>query len=264
VHAGSKVVKLKLKSIDKLRYIPLRHRFGKVYYFSSDDIIAECAAADVPEEIKNVVMKKYGREPLSVRKEIAPEEYLYDYLVGFNPDEDVILDYDEESEKVGRPLKKALGMLKKGDTYSDLEKYLQKSAEYFDKMHKTMSENGWVYHIRVEGLDRFITKVFRPEFVRSPENPNKKTFDIIKVRMDIVSQWDSDRKKYIIENKKSIIEKAIEKIRNDRRFMSFGVDVNYLALTKLMMLNINTLELIFELKKKIRDMEEPIEEGENR
>ena len=86
-----------------------------------------------------------------------------------------------------------------------------------------------------------------------PENDNPKTFDIIKVQIDIISQWETDRTKYIKDNKKEIVRRAVEKIAQDNAFRKFGVDVNVLALTKMLRLNDNMIELIFELKKELRE-----------
>lgn len=243
---------MQLKSLDKIQYVPLRVRQGKVYYFAEDGLIHTRSTSRIPERIREYYLEMYKKEMLYVRKEFTAEEYIKEHLSHFVLDEVNIVDFDKE-EKFALQLRKAMAKLKQGDSYDTVNEYIRESTEYYKGLYKTMAEKKGVYHDRPEGLDRFIVKILKPVILRVPENDNPKTFDIIKVQMDIISQWETDRTKYIKENKKEIVRRAVEKISQDTAFKKFGVDVNILALTKMLRLNDNMIELIFELKKEIRE-----------
>ena len=243
---------MKLKSLEKIIYIPLRVRLGIVYYFAEDGVIHTQMISKVPEKIHDYYQDMYSKELLYVRKQYTFEEYMDARLKKFSLDEARIAEYKIE-EKASLPLRKAMALLKEGDNYSDLQRYLKESFDYYNNMYKVMAENKGFYHDKPEGLDRFIVKILKPVILQVPENDNPKTFDIIKVQIDIISQWETDRTKYIKDNKKEIVRRAVEKIAQDNAFRKFGVDVNVLALTKMLRLNDNMIELIFELKKELRE-----------
>ncbi len=100
-----------------------------------------------------------------------------------------------------------------------------------------------------QGIDRFITRVGKPEFFCTPENPNKDTtFDFIHVYVDVVVNWDN-KMEYIKSNLGEIKEKVLKKIGNDRRFKSFKVPVNILKLSEVTMRNkTSELKFVFEIK----------------
>lgn len=242
---------MKLKTLEKIIYIPLRVRLGIVYYFAEDGVIHTQMISKVPEKIHDYYQDMYSKELLYVRKKYTFEEYMDARLKKFSLDDSRVAEYKIE-ENVSLPLRKAMAMLKEGDKYSDLVRYLKESFDYYNNMYKVMAEKKGIYHDKPEGLDRFIVKILKPIILRVPENNNPNSFDIIKVQMDIISRWDTDRMKYIKENKKEIVRRAVEKIAQDKGFIKLGVNVNVLALTKMLRLNDNMIELIFELKKEIR------------
>ena len=243
---------MKLKSLEKIIYIPLRVRLGIVYYFAEDGVIHTQMIGKLPERIHDYFQDMYSKELLYVRNQYTFEEYVDARLKKFSLDEAHIVEYKIE-EKASLPLRKAMAMLKEGDNYSDLERYLKESFDYYNNMYKVMAKKKGIYHDKPEGLDRFIVKILKPIILRVPENNNPNSFDIIKVQMDIISQWNTDRTQYIKENKKEIVRRAVEKIAQDKGFIKLGVNVNVLALTKMLRLNDNMIELIFELKKEIRE-----------
>ena len=242
---------MQLKPLDKIQYVPLRVRQGKVYYFAEDGLIHTRSTSRIPERIREYYLEMYKKEMFYVRKAFTADEYISEHLSHFVLDEVNIVDFDKE-EKFALQLRKAMAKLKQGDSYDTVNEYIRESTEYYKSLYKIMAEKKGVYHDRPEGLERFIVKVLKPVILRVPENDNPKTFDIIKVQMDIISQWETDRTKYIKDNRKEIIRRAVEKIAQDNTFKKFGVDVNILALTKILRLNDNMIELIFELKKELK------------
>ena len=147
----------------------------------------------------------------------------------------------------------AAAKLEEGDRYEDLIRYVEESKEHYDRLYSEKRGNEAI-HARTEGLDRFLARICKPIILRVPENSNPDTFDIIKVDIELLTEWGDDRKAYIEENRKGIIKRAVEKIEKDRGFKRYGVGVNCLVVTEMIMLDRNTLELIFELKKEIRDI----------
>lgn len=243
---------MRLKTIEEIQYIPVRVRYGKVYYFDKNGAVTICAIKDIPEIIKNNILIKYKKELLYVRKEYSFEEYMETYFKKFKLEDTRILEFELGTDNVSLPLKKAMAQLKEGDNYEDLKRYLKKSFDYYNNMYKTMAKKNGVYHDKPVGLDRFIVKINKPIILREPENNNPNTFDFIKVQIDIINQWNTDKTQYIKNNKKEIVKRTVEKIAQDKAFIKYGVAVNILALTNIVRLNANTIELIFELKKKIR------------
>lgn len=130
----------------------------------------------------------------------------------------------------------AIGKLKIGDTIQILKKYCDNT---------TLGKR-----VLPEGIQRFVTKISKPEFVCTPENHNKdNTFDYIHVYVGIVSEWETDRKKYIIDNIDGINKMILDKIRNDKKFLKYGVPENFLKLTKVTLVKrTSELHYVFELK----------------
>ena len=133
-------------------------------------------------------------------------------------------------------LKIAIGKLQIGDTIQTLK-------EYYDTAN--------LGSITLpEGVQRFVTKISKPEFVCTPENPNKdNTFDYIHIYVGIVSEWETDRKKYIMQNREEINNMVLARIRNDKRFLKYGVPENVLKLSKVILVKrTSELHYIFQLK----------------
>lgn len=134
-------------------------------------------------------------------------------------------------------LRVAMVNLKVGDTIQNL---------------KNNYENATLQKIILpEGVQRFVTRISRPEFVCTPENPNKNnTFDYIHVYIGIVSEWETDRKKYIKDNIREINNMVLDKLRNDRSFLKYGVPEKFLRVAKITLIKrTSELHYVFELKK---------------
>lgn len=100
-----------------------------------------------------------------------------------------------------------------------------------------------------QGIDRFITRVRKPDFFCTPENPNKDTtFDYIHIYVGTVVEWEN-KMQYIKSHLSEIESKVLDKIEKDRTFKKFGVPVNVLKLSEVTMRNrTSELKFVFELK----------------
>lgn len=97
-------------------------------------------------------------------------------------------------------------------------------------------------------LERFITKIDKPIMERDIDNTNTKSFDFIRLQMFTVT-YESDPLEIIKKYKKEILEMALEKIENSRRFKHYGLPVNFLKLDKFTYCrSSNMIELLFILK----------------
>lgn len=103
---------------------------------------------------------------------------------------------------------------------------------------------------RPQGIERFITKIGKPMFIREPENDRKNSFDFISIEANIVANWEQDRMQYIKENKDKIIDMVISKLEKDRSFKRYGIPINFLKLSKITLRpKCNYIQFVFELKK---------------
>lgn len=121
---------------------------------------------------------------------------------------------------------------------------LEKVDEYYNEALKEKSK----FLISVE---RFVTRIESPNFVRIPENSKETTFDYIHVDVNIVTQWDSDKIEFIKRNLQGITKMVFKSIEKDRRFKKYGVPINFLRLSKVTVRkDLNSLHYVFELKEK--------------
>lgn len=125
-------------------------------------------------------------------------------------------------------------MLKIGDTTKQLDKHLSTV-----KLRKECNPIN---------LDRFITKIEHPFFIREPENQNRKTFDIIKIQANIIENWPEDKKQYIKKNIKEITTMVIKKLENNQSFKKYGIPINFLRLSHITLTHDSGILFIFELK----------------
>lgn len=142
-----------------------------------------------------------------------------------------ILDCEIDNERI---IAKAICRLEEGDTIKDLEYYL--SITKIEKYPKP------------EGIERFITKIEKPQFVRSPGNNKKETFDYIYIDVNIISHWEEDRLKYIQKHRKEIDEMVIDSLERSKEFQKFGIPVNFLKVSRITLRRDSVLEFVLELK----------------
>ena len=133
-------------------------------------------------------------------------------------------------------VRKAISTLKEGDTVETLDYYL--SALKMNKRPKP------------EGINRFVISIDKPIFVQIPENPNPNTFDYIRIIVNIVTEWDQDRKTYIKNHVKDINKMILQKLEKNKQFQRFNVPVNFLTVSNITFsAKSNILEYIFEIKE---------------
>lgn len=102
---------------------------------------------------------------------------------------------------------------------------------------------------KLEGLNRFITKIDNPDFSRIPENPKPNTFDYIIVFVNVVKYWDTDKKEYIKKHINEINELVINKIKNDSHFQKYGIPISFLKLANVAITIDSRIKYVFELKE---------------
>lgn len=185
----------------------------KIFYFDSEGVY------------KSTSMK----EAINMGLSNLHKRYDDSYWVDFNH-------YQVKILKNGNIISKTVTKLKEGD---DLEKF----EEY-------LSQTTLESHEKPQGLDRFITKIEEPMFYRVPENPKENTFDFIFIELNIISQWDTDKMKYIKEHKKEIDKMVVKKLKSNKQFQKYGISTNFLRLFKVELMNKQmVLRYTFELKE---------------
>lgn len=101
-------------------------------------------------------------------------------------------------------------------------------------------------------MDRLVTSMEPASYERVPENKNEKTFDFIRVYVNLSSTfyntWE-DLLEGVKTHKREIHQMVLDKIQNDRRYKKFGVPINVLKLSNLVLSRHYFLEYIFELKE---------------
>ena len=132
-------------------------------------------------------------------------------------------------------LLKVIAMLKEGDTIETFDEYL---ATTNIEKHEKPSE-----------LDRFITKIEKPKFVREPSNQNPNTFDFIYTDVNIIQEWSEDRLTYIQKHKKQIFKMLLEQLEKNKSFQKFGVPINFLKVSRITLRRDSVLEFVLELKE---------------
>ena len=128
----------------------------------------------------------------------------------------------------------AINKLKEGDSIEDFERIFAETD---------LKEN------LPAGLNRFITKIEKPDFGREPENFNEKTFDWISIEVCTVTEWAEDKRTYIKKHLDDIKKMVLESLSKSRKFQSYNVPINFLRLTDLVIRSNSTMVFKFELKK---------------
>lgn len=184
---------------------------GEFYYFDENGIYKKVSSTEAEKILNNVFIREDGSAFCSI---------------SYNIRDTVNLNL----------FNKALGKLKIGDD--------------FNKLRNIYQEIEFDFHERPEGLDRFITKIDSPQFIRMPQNQDLKVFDFIYIDVFVVTEWESDIYKYILANRKEITNKVINKLKNNKSFQKYSVPINFLKLTKCTYSKgQNFIRFVFELKK---------------
>ena len=106
-------------------------------------------------------------------------------------------------------------------------------------------------------FDRLMQYIAPPVYERVPGNNNKATFDHIRMTVGLPRyQFDSWEalKGEVKEYRREICQRIIEKLEQDRQFKKYGVPINFLRLSDIILLRDFSVEFIFELKKPKTDL----------
>lgn len=204
---------MQYRILKDLTDVILRVKKGKVYYFDSKGIYRSTSVQRAWSLKNSSVIGKNGKRRL-------------DAIV-------IVMEYFDYEN--GSLLIKAICSLKEGDTIEKFKQILE-TVEYEERP-------------KPSGIERFVTKIEKPVFERVPENPKTNTFDYIIVDVNIVTDWDEDRREYIQKHRKEIFEKALQKVEGDRTFQRFGIPINFLRISTVTLKRDSVLEFILELKQ---------------
>ena len=204
---------MKEETFRELKNNILRKAKGYAYYFNDEGIYCKIPVSEVIESnFLNVHMfpEKEG--------DFWFEQYYFAKLICENANLAI----------------KIICCLKEGDTFENLVYYI-KNTKLKPKGKK-------------EALERFITKIEKPRFERTPENPNESTFDFIYMDVNIVTEWKEDRMQYIKNNIDKIMNKVVEKLTNDSTFKKYKVPINFLKVSRTTLKSNSVLQFVLELK----------------
>ena len=132
---------------------------------------------------------------------------------------------------------KALPKFREGDT-------LRECIEQFFQTELVSVPLNYSY------LDRLVTRIEPPEYERVPGNDNAKTFDRVRVHVNLSHTLHpamQELVRAVKEHRKEIDAMVLTEIETDKKFRRFGVPVNVLQLGALT-LHGRALEYIFEVK----------------
>ncbi len=231
------------KPIEKVYGLPLRKYRGIIGFFNKDGKWEELPLDEYMNTYWNEDnMRRWGLSYwLFERNRTRPWD-----LDLYRSKEDLF--YNLEFEKLnGNSIIAALTRMKPGETYSDFFKSYKEWEEYFARRPKPFENE--------MDINRFVVKIFKPIFIRLPDNPRKKSFDIIKVGVDTCTEWPTDPKQFLKANIREVINMVLEKIKKNQSFKSYGVPIGCLALTNIVKCGNAYYEFIFELKKELRSEE---------
>lgn len=232
------------RSIDDIWGLPLRKAHNKIYFFNSDGICEVLPTAKFLDQY-DTRLKELGKS-------------LWSYGVHLQDDDIFHMTY-ADWRKPGmshftQSIYSAGVWLTPGDTLDDYFHYIEECQAYYDYVYECRRQTGRVYPMP-KGLDRFVTKIDRPNFIRYPENSNKYTFDMIKLTVYTVSTWEEDKLKYFKANMMAIYHKVLDKLVNSKVFQKYNVPAGCLALTDVFYVGGDAYEFVFELKQELKAME---------
>lgn len=93
-----------------------------------------------------------------------------------------------------------------------------------------------------------ITKIAAPNIIRYQDNPNKNTFDKIRVEVFLTSMNREELIAYFKANKKKLLRFVYDKIESNKSYQKYGIPVQFLELYSVGIGSASTLVFDFELK----------------
>jgi hypothetical protein len=97
--------------------------------------------------------------------------------------------------------------------------------------------------------DRHFVKIGRISYEREPENTNTKTFDFIRVEVLTAALNKYDLYEWAKKFKDTLISNILKKLESDKRFIKYGVPINFLRLDNIIITNDCLVVFMFELKQ---------------
>ena len=100
-------------------------------------------------------------------------------------------------------------------------------------------------------IEKLIQGIDAPQYERVPENRNVATFDRIRVTVGLpryLFPTPKELKQSIKDNRGEIDRRVLQRIEEDRKFKKYGVPLNVLRLSNVILRADYALEYIFELK----------------
>lgn len=216
----------KLKPLDEIVFKPFRYAGGEFYWFDSDGICRK------------------GRNPK------ARPKYRHQWSADYDINSADFIDRDN-----GNLFAVCATNIEVGQTTADFNELLKKYFCIFEK-EKERTGVGRYYPEKVQysELEKFVTKISRPIYIRTPENKKRNTFDYIRFNVNLNTSFEN-KNEYLKRNIKAIIQMVNERLQNDTCFKQKGISINYLSVTKVLKDTNNSLVVIYELKKELREMQ---------
>lgn len=216
----------KLKPLNEIAFKPFRCVDGEYYWFDSDGI---CRKGSNP------------KAKLNYRNQWTADVYI---------DSNDFVDRGN-----GNLFAVCATNIEVGQTTADFNELLKKYFCIFEE-EKERTGVGRYYPEKVQysELEKFVTKISRPIFIRTPENKKRNTFDYIRFNVNLNTSFEN-KNEYLKRNIKAIIQMVNETLQNDIYFKRKGISINYLSVTKVLKDTNNSLVVIYELKKELREMQ---------
>ena len=199
--------------LTQIMFLPIRLYKNTIYYFDENGIYCSISVEEYKEGKETRLRNVFFRE----------DGKCHTFFPWYLTQNDIIR-------------RKAIVFMEVGDT--------------IDRFMELLSTTKLQKHGPLEGLDRFICKIDKPIFSRTPENPSSMTFDFIHVDVSIVSEdVIPNRIEYIKKNKNEILQRVLKKVADSPQFKKYGVPINILRLSKITLIKSQSLiEIIFEVK----------------
>lgn len=189
------------------------------YYFNTDGIFTECKLDSLSSNIDTRFVEKDHFDTYSLDLD---KDYILKYNIRLLPS----------------AVKKCIRDLSIGDNIQKLDDalYAAYSAPHKDRYGKHNAYD----------INDFIASISQPHCERRPDNKNTKTFDYIRIYVNCCDV--KNYKEFAKKHYKQIARCVVDSLKKSKRFLKYGVPVNFLKLTNITILNDKSIEFIFELK----------------
>lgn len=97
-------------------------------------------------------------------------------------------------------------------------------------------------------LGMFVHTVGTPEIEREFGNPNKNTFDFIRVYVSVKHMDTNTKRDMLRKYKKEIMDMVLLQIKTNKSFKKYGIPVNFLKLSQCVLTRDHQIMFLFELK----------------